>query len=392
MAADRQIASYLKRVGSLLVMGEDGGTVQRVADGILSDPEDVVKSVRVWKLQGGSIVLDYNAGESIYPPEHKLPASYEPIKVARRDGYIIVTPDDPCYRPELEGQSKCYALIYWQPDRLVSVELRPEKIEQKGSVEILRRLSRTFEKSMKFETFDVMMEEARFLQEAMLPPKKIEASGYDISWKYEPSRIAGGDFLFLGRLNHAFMIGIGDSEGKGLEAARNASISVSYLRGFTDANPVSEINAAVDGLNRNLMLGRTRKSVTLYVAKFKPDGRFDYVNAGHIQPVFVKKDGSLGRLQDGNPLLGVFDSEPYDRSSHRLDKDDVLFMCTDGLTESVDESDEFYPEERLEGVLKDTRTMSSEEILMALEEDSKRFRGAQDLLDDRMMLAMKYRG
>jgi len=90
MVEKSQLTNYLKRVGSLLVMGEDGETVKRVADGIQSDPEDVVKSVSVWKLYGGSIVLDYNSGESLYPLGHKLPASYEPVKVARRGGFIFI--------------------------------------------------------------------------------------------------------------------------------------------------------------------------------------------------------------------------------------------------------------------------------------------------------------
>jgi serine phosphatase RsbU (regulator of sigma subunit) len=81
-----------------------------------------------------------------------------------------------------------------------------------------------------------------------------------------------------------------------------------------------------------------------------------FANAGHYPPVLVRADGSVERLTQGGPVLGVFTDAAYEQGRVRIGTGDRLVMFTDGITEarrpegtaarSTFEEDEFG-EERL---------------------------------------------
>ena len=59
-----------------------------------------------------------------------------------------------------------------------------------------------------------------------------------------------------------------------------------------------------------------------------------FASAGHYPPILVHTDGSVERLADGGPVLGVFPDAVYGQGRVPFGKGDRLVLFTDGITEA----------------------------------------------------------
>lgn len=384
----------------LLHSGQDEDIVQRVANGIYSDPERRILAVRVHQLGNGSARLVYQTGEKQYEDGHKFPADYFSIAEAQRKGYVFVTSRDPRYDPSIEGPSQRYDSIFWPPDKIVSIELKPVALRNRSDEKRMASiLARMFSTTLADVTISDSMTTAREMQSSLMPQKRIVVPGYEISWMYQPAEGVGGDFMFFRETsNESFVIGIGDSQGHGLGAATNAVRCVSYAKGrFRKeeereyerpdlANDISDLNEA--------LLTETVKIVGVFLAEFRGD-RMTYVNGGHNPPFHINTNGLMTELSEGGMVLGVFHPNPYVQTERELVPGDVIFLYTDGLTESKDHGNNFYAHEnpeKLSGVLTKNRSRTASSIIRAVWRDNKRFRGSQELYDDTFLGVVKYTG
>ena len=65
--------------------------------------------------------------------------------------------------------------------------------------------------------------------------------------------------------------------------------------------------------------------------------QFESVNMGHNPPLLIRNSEIL-KLKLGGMLMGVMPSiAPYKNETTLLQKDDILIMFTDGITEAMDE-------------------------------------------------------
>ena len=77
-----------------------------------------------------------------------------------------------------------------------------------------------------------------------------------------------------------------------------------------------------------------------------------WVNAGHIPPMLRTANGDVtpvGEAEAGIPI-GVFD-RPYEETTLPLKPDEVIVLCTDGVTEARNPAKDLYGVERLRAVL-----------------------------------------
>jgi len=71
---------------------------------------------------------------------------------------------------------------------------------------------------------------------------------------------------------------------------------------------------------------------TMIVGSAQPDGRVEYISAGHLPLFHISDSGICSRSATGVPL-GMFSSTEYDVCQLQLAPGDKLFLYTDGLTE-----------------------------------------------------------
>ena len=119
------------------------------------------------------------------------------------------------------------------------------------------------------------------------------------------------------------------------------------------------------------------------------NGRFHYANAGHNYPILVKKDGDISLLKNGGPIVGALPDMKFTSDSVQLDKDDLLFLFTDGLSEAMDDNDIEYSEERIRSFVSAHRKEEPQVIVDKLLKDVRSFDPTYPPRDDTTIIALK---
>jgi phosphoserine phosphatase RsbU/P len=191
-------------------------------------------------------------------------------------------------------------------------------------------------------------EEAREIQERLLPKQIPQAPGLEISGSWRPARIVGGDYFDVFKLSESKLgLCIGDVSGKGMPAALlmcNLQAVVKALA--TESTAPKEL---VEKANRVMWRNTTEdKFITLFYALVDVGSRtLQFTNAGHNAPVLTRQDGAQARLEEGGLIVGAFQESEYGQGQIGLRPSDRLVMFTDGITEAVNEEDEEFGENRL---------------------------------------------
>jgi serine phosphatase RsbU (regulator of sigma subunit) len=114
-----------------------------------------------------------------------------------------------------------------------------------------------------------------------------------------------------------------------------------------------------------------------------------YVNCGHVPPVLIRSDQTVTHLTEGGPPIGLFEKVRYDRGEDKFRPGDVLILCTDGITESMDAQNNQYGMERLIDCVRQAGRGSATDIVHAVSADVARFSREGTHVDDKLMIAVK---
>lgn len=234
------------------------------------------------------------------------------------------------------------------------------------------------------------LEEARAIQLSLLPADLPSDPRIDLAVSYEPLEGVGGDWYFTSkRENGCISMQIADITGHGLAAAFIGSMTKLALSAANREKPdelLSEMNKL---LAPQLPNGRF---VTMMSVEYDcKTGVLEYARAGHPPALVLKR--SLGRVAqikgEGFPI-GFFPDSEYTLGTETLEKDDILLMYTDGLSEAQNRSREVYGTEKLSQVLlKMPDNIESSEIASRILDDFEDFREERIVKDDITFLVMR---
>jgi sigma-B regulation protein RsbU (phosphoserine phosphatase) len=166
----------------------------------------------------------------------------------------------------------------------------------------------------------------------------------------------GGDFFDAVNTEDGLAVVLADVAGKGVSAALLAST----LQGMIYSQLVLGISLADIAASANRFLTSKHigeKYATVVIARLRRDGELEYVNCGHIPPLFVCGDDVI-RPSHGNLPVGLMPDVTYESDRYSLHPGDRLVLVSDGVTEAEDPTGEFFDNERLEvaakkGTMKD---------------------------------------
>ncbi|HVI08997.1 MAG TPA: GAF domain-containing SpoIIE family protein phosphatase [Candidatus Binatia bacterium] len=190
-------------------------------------------------------------------------------------------------------------------------------------------------------------EEARAIQQALLPKSSPYVPGFALSGSSIPARAVGGDWYdFIPFPDGRWGIVLADVSGKGTAAALLMSATRGMLRSLAEAccTPAEVLTKLNSLLVQDFPAG---KFVTLVYAVLDPATRsVTFANAGHLPPLLV--DGKMTRLlgtERGLPL--GLSSGDYSECTITLSPDARLAFYSDGITEAFNASQEEYGIDRL---------------------------------------------
>jgi len=245
------------------------------------------------------------------------------------------------------------------------------------------------------------LDAARRLQLGMLPsefPKWSTETPVRVHALMEPAREVGGDlydFFFAAQSVFCFLVA--DVSGKGAPAAmfmaRTRSLVRLAIELFRDLGVQTSPEDVAEAVNRELCQdNRERMFVTMFLGFLDTTtGALAYVNAGHPSPYLLRAAGDIERVE-GKPLapLGVRGGTAYKGRTVTLEPGDAVFVCTDGVAEAMNSSDELFGDLRLAGDLHAVRVAAPGAIVQSVKEHIDQFTGAAPKADDVTMLALRW--
>ena len=217
---------------------------------------------------------------------------------------------------------------------------------------------------------------------------------FDVHAMVRPAREVGGDFydfFFIGP--DKLCVLIGDVAGKGVPAAIFMAVSKALIKATAQGEAL--LTRVLGRVNDELCEeADAGMFVTLLLAVLDTStGEIEYCNCGHLSPFLLRGDGSVAPLDGGHaPALALAKGLEFTTSKHRLVPTDTLFFFTDGVTEALSKSRDFYTSRRLQIVLRDVYALPVQRITRAVVQDVRAFSADQEQTDDISVLALRWVG
>jgi sigma-B regulation protein RsbU (phosphoserine phosphatase) len=216
------------------------------------------------------------------------------------------------------------------------------------------------------------LELAHDLQVKLMPTAAVLAGEAEVAVHSVPAESLGGDFYTFTRLGQGRIgVMLGDVSSHGFSAALIAAqvMAAAGIHVHADITPQQTLGLLRASLEDEL--ASTEMYLSLVYAVFDPvTGTLTWSNAGHPYAFQVPREGRVRRLETTAPPLGLVQGEDFGSAACEWRfGEDLLVLCTDGLTDAAREDGERYGVERLLARLEEGSTLSPEALLRHVLDD-----------------------
>ena len=210
------------------------------------------------------------------------------------------------------------------------------------------------------------LEEARNLQNSLLPKTNPVIEGYQISTFLKSATEIGGDYYdFFYEKGKYFYAICGDATGHGVISGIMVSVTKAALSGIPMSTP-SRILEQLNGIVKKVNFGRLRMSLS--IAKIDHDSI--ELSSAAMPPTyyFNSKKNNLEEILVPNLPLGGMQREKFDGIKLDFQKGDMIVMISDGLPELPNPTEELLDYQKVEDCLKKNSKKDAEQVKNALVE------------------------
>src|SRR3989339_1037256 len=292
---------------------------------------------------------------------------------------------------QLQGETKGLILLGKRGSDSEYSEADIEYIYSVGSLAIVSiENQRLFKEALEKQKLEEDLEIAHDIQKNLLPHKIPQFSNFDVVANTVFSKQVGGDYYDVITLdNNNFCVAIADVSGKGVSAALMMANLQAFLKTICKQGmKIDEATGLINDLvSENITDG---KFITFFWGLLNnEDISIEYVNAGHNPPLLIR-NGEIQKLGKGGIILGVMKTiSPYTSELIKLEKDDVIILFTDGISEAKNIKDEEFSDEKLENLVLELSHKSAKEILTVIQKEVHTFASGAVQSDDITLMAIK---
>ncbi|MFL6179533.1 MAG: PP2C family protein-serine/threonine phosphatase [Actinomycetes bacterium] len=191
--------------------------------------------------------------------------------------------------------------------------------------------------------FLALGEVAKTAQKAIMRMSPPEADGVDAAVRYlsaSSEANIGGDAYEALLTPFGLRVLVADARGKGLPAVLSSAVAIGAFRewAFVEED-LSDLLCRMDA-----SVGREVEDadfVTALVAEFRDD-ELRYSCAGHPRPILLRHGVAKELPADPAPPLSLIQPHTPKVARMRMQKDDVVLMFSDGLSDSRNQHGEFF--------------------------------------------------
>ena len=231
------------------------------------------------------------------------------------------------------------------------------------------------------------LNEARDLQQSLLPKITPATTIFDISTYLQSANEMGGDYFDFIEFEDKLYSICGDATGHGVTSGIMVSVTKAGLNGVELNSPstmLSKLNTIVKKVN----FGRIRMSLSVV----KLEENSIEISSAAMPPYFLysAKNNKLNEVLIPNLPLGGLSLTQYESKKHDFEVGDILVMMSDGLPELPNESNELLDYEAIYDEIFDNIDKSAKQISNALLGLGKKWRThLDDLPDDITLVVIK---
>ncbi|MCB1158125.1 MAG: SpoIIE family protein phosphatase [Leptospiraceae bacterium] len=277
-----------------------------------------------------------------------------------------------------------------------SFNFMAEKIE--SNVKEIQDKARKIEEDSKVITrlnaeINQELEIGKEVQELFLS-KKVKYKAFKLAISYRPMREVSGDiyhfFKFPKHKNSprsysAFFFA--DASGHGVSAALVTVVMVMSIDAIVKESfhPGYVIRKLSEMMSNRLQASFFATAVFFLI---NDKGDVYVSNAGHNAPIVYRPStGDMRFIKSSGPPLGMSEDHPYKTERIKTQAGDKIFIYSDGLTESPNETEEQFSEERVIELIKTNIDKPNNEVLEILAEKLDEFK--IEYRDDVSMLLLE---
>ncbi len=233
------------------------------------------------------------------------------------------------------------------------------------------------------------LEAGRAVQLALMPDKPPTLPGWDISLYTRSANDVGGDLVdYLPLDDGRLGVMLGDVAGKGLPAALLMAKLQATLRALvSNVQTLGFLGAELNRiLNRD---GLPNRFATLVYLEIRPSaGRLRLLNAGHMPPLVVSGAG-VREMEKGSIALGMMPTATFVEQQADLAAAEVLVVYSDGITEAMNATGEFFGDDRLREVVSASRTATAAQMAARIVTAVDAFVGEAPVHDDMSLVILR---
>jgi serine phosphatase RsbU (regulator of sigma subunit) len=233
---------------------------------------------------------------------------------------------------------------------------------------------------------------AQVIQEKILPENPTAASGVRFAVSYHPMSEVGGDFYDITEIGEGRVrVFIADAMGHGVRAAMVTMIIKSeYEKVKFTAGPdelLSRLNDSFIDLYLPLNQFFTCVAVDIDVHA----GRMAFASAGHSDQFYISGN-KVEVLPHSGKIIGIVKGARYGRAERRFEKDEKLFLFSDGIFEQFNSENAAFGMARLKNIIEKEKKRPVGDIHAAILEGLKMFLGDDGKLardDDILVICLE---
>ncbi len=253
--------------------------------------------------------------------------------------------------------------------------------------------ARLYKQVKEQERLERELEIANQIQSDLLPQEAPFFNSLTLAGMNKPAREVGGDFYdFIPVSDNLLGLVMADVSDKGVSAALFMTMCKALLwaqaKGRTSPKEVlTRLNTLLFELSRS----ESDMFVTVFYAILDTNNfRLRFSSAGHNPPfVYHPKTDNFTFLKLKGSALGVLEEVSLREEEIQLQKNDVLTLYTDGISEAINTDKKEFGLKRFENLIATHHNMSSQELIKLVFQRVESYAGEQPQFDDMTMVSLR---
>jgi sigma-B regulation protein RsbU (phosphoserine phosphatase) len=238
------------------------------------------------------------------------------------------------------------------------------------------------------------LELAQDVQKMLLPQEVPNIPGLEIAAFSRPAQFVGGDYFdFIDFSNGFHGLAIADVAGHGVSASLHMASIQALLRTLV---PVNKSPAEVMSQLHKLFIHNIRFEtfVTFFIGAFDSSTKtLTFSNAGHLPPLVLRnnksKKESVEMLRPTGAAIGLVEEAEFAEKTIELQKEDLLVLYTDGITEAVNLQNQEFGRERLIKLSQQVNNAPVKKVVQEIRQGLEEFSEGKPLADDTTIVICK---